>query len=92
MKKILAIAMLIVASIVFSNCKGEVVSAAECTPIVDQMFTNLVKELKPEEAEKAKSMEAAIKPGVIKECTSGKYNLDCLKAATNIAALQTCKK
>ncbi len=92
MKKILVIAMLLVTSILFSNCSKEVVSAAECGPIVDQMFTNLVKELKPEEAEKAKSMEAAIKPGVIKECTSGKYNLDCLKAATNIAALQTCKK
>ncbi len=92
MKKILIIAMLLVASILFSNCKGDVVSAAECGPIVDQMFTVLVKDLKPEEAEKAKSMEAAMKPSVIKECTSGKYNLDCLKAATNIAALQTCKK
>jgi small lipoprotein (TIGR04454 family) len=92
MKKILVIAMLLLASILFSNCKGEVVSAAECAPIVDQMFVNLLKELKPEEAEKAKSMEAAIKPGVIKECTSGKFNLDCLKSATNIAALQTCKK
>jgi small lipoprotein (TIGR04454 family) len=61
MKKILVIAMLLVTSILFSNCSKEVVSAAECGPIVDQMFTNLVKELKPEEAEKAKSMEAAIK-------------------------------
>lgn len=92
MKKILVIAMLLVTSILFSNCSKEVVSAAECGPIVDQMFANLVKELKPEEAERAKSMESVIKPNVIKECTSGKYNLDCLKAANNLAALQTCKK
>ena len=92
MKKILVIAMLLGASIVFSNCGKEAVSAAECEPIVNQMFINLAKELKPEQAEKVKAMEGTLKAGIIKECTSGKYNLDCLKAATNIAALQTCKK
>ena len=56
------------------------------------MFENLSKELTPEEAEKVKAMEGSLKPGVLKECTSGKYNLDCLKSASNIAALQTCKK
>lgn len=92
MKKILVIAMLLVASILFTNCTKEAVSAAECEPVVNQMFTNLAKELTPEEAERVKAMEGSLKPGVIKECTSGKYNLDCLKSATNIAALQTCKK
>lgn len=92
MKNFLVIAMLLVASILFSNCTKEAVSAAECEPVVDQMFANLMKELTPEEAEKVKAMEGSLKPGVIKECTSGKFKLDCLKTATNIAALQTCKK
>lgn len=92
MKKFLAIATLLVASIFFSNCTKEAVSVAECEPVVNQMFTNLIKELTPEEAEKVKAMEGSLKPGVIKECTSGKFNLECLKTATNIAALQTCKK
>ena len=92
MKKILVIAMLLVTSILFSNCAKDAVSAAECEPVVNQMFTNLSKELTPEEAERVKAMEGSLKPGVLKECTSGKYNLDCLKSATNIAALQTCKK
>lgn len=92
MKKLLLIAMLLATSIAFSNCGKPAVSAAECEPVVNQMFENLSKELKPEEAEKVKAMEATLKAGVVKECTSGKYNLDCLKAATNIAALQTCKK
>ena len=92
MKKILIIAMLLVTSIFLSNCAKEAVSAAECEPAVNQMFENLSKELTPEEAEKVKAMEGSLKPGVLKECTSGKYNLDCLKSASNIAALQTCKK
>ncbi len=64
----------------------------DCESAVTRMFANLLKELTPEEAERLKAMEASIKPGVIKECMSGKYKVDCLKTANNVADLQTCKK
>lgn len=77
------------------NCKGSSVSSAECEPIVNKLFENVSKELakeKPEEAEKISMLKATLLPTIQKECMSGKYNLDCLGKANNIAALQACKK
>jgi small lipoprotein (TIGR04454 family) len=91
MKKII---FLILISILFTivNCKGEAVSQAECEPVVAKMFDNLTKALKPEEQEKVNAMKATLQAGVVKECTTGKYDLKCMAEATSIAALQTCKK
>ncbi len=91
MKKIIFL-ILISSIFAIANCKGEAVSAAECEPVITKMFDNLTKALKPEEQEKVKAMEATLKAGVVKECTTGKYDLKCMAEATSIAALQTCKK
>ncbi|MBE7413597.1 MAG: TIGR04454 family lipoprotein [Leptospiraceae bacterium] len=91
MKKILFL-IVVVGFVLTMNCKGSSVSSAECEPIVNKLFENLSKELKPEEAEKVSMMKATLLPTIQKECMSGKYDLDCLSKATNIAALQACKK
>jgi small lipoprotein (TIGR04454 family) len=92
MKKILPILLLTLIQFTFVNCNKEAVSAAECEPVISKMFENLTKSLKPEEQDKIKAMEATLKAGVVKECTTGKYDLTCMAAATSITALQTCKK
>jgi small lipoprotein (TIGR04454 family) len=74
------------------NCKGNSVSSAECAPVVQAMMENMssaVEGVSPEEQEKGKAM---LLPVFQKECESGKYDLECLKTAKSIAALQTCKK
>lgn len=91
MKKFTIISLLAAAILFSANCKTEKVSKAECEPVVNQMFENLTKSVTPEEAEKITALKGQLITGVIKECTSGKYSLECLKNATNIAALQTCK-
>lgn len=64
----------------------------DCESAVTRMFANLLKELTPEDAERFKTIAASVRPGVIKECMSGKYKLDCLITVNNKADLQTCKK
>ncbi|MCE9500993.1 MAG: TIGR04454 family lipoprotein [Leptospira sp.] len=85
----LAAAMILALAI---NCKGSSVSSAECEPVVNKLFENLSKELKPEEVDKISMLKATMMAGIQKECMSGKYNLDCLAKATNLAASQNCKK
>ncbi len=91
MKSFLILTVSVVLAITM-NCKGSSVSSAECEPIVNKLIENIMKEMKPEEVEKFSMLKATMVPSIQKECMSGKYNLDCLSKASNIAALQACKK
>ena len=89
-KKITVISLL--AIVAFANCKGNQYSKKECEPIVSQMLVNFSKNLKPEEVEKLSALKVQLIPTLQKECTSGKYDLECLKQSSNVMAIQTCKK
>lgn len=90
MKKYIVL-LLISASSLFINCNKDKVSAAECEPIVNNLMDKVKAEISAEQMAQFEAMKMTLQPTVQKECMSGKYNLDCLKNAANIAAIQTCK-
>ncbi|ASV13557.1 MULTISPECIES: TIGR04454 family lipoprotein [Leptospira] len=93
MKKVLMISLgaLTVLSLTVA-CPGSKHSAEECSPIVDEMLTNLTAGQKPEDAANIATMKATLVPVLQKECMSGKFDLTCLKSAKSIPAIQACKK
>jgi small lipoprotein (TIGR04454 family) len=89
MKKLASISVLLVL-LGLLNCKDNSVSEAECTPVVQSMFDTFAKATPNEsDLEKSKMM---LMPMLMKECQSGKYNLECLQNSKNITEIQTCKK
>jgi len=92
MKKMIYTAMLLSLIAGMGNCKGNQYSSAECEPVINQMLVNFTKDLQPEEVDKLATLKSQLLPMLQKECMSGKYELECLKNATNIASLQVCKK
>ena len=74
----------------FSNCSQNKYSPAECEPVVQQLVDNLSKDLSEKEQSKLNALKSNMMPVLEKECMSGKYELECLKAAKNPLAIQAC--
>jgi small lipoprotein (TIGR04454 family) len=77
----------------FANCGGgSVYTAEQCEASLNNVFDKITSQANDEDKAKFAPMKATLMGKLKKDCMDGKFDLDCLDKATNIAALQTCLK
>ncbi|WCL47644.1 TIGR04454 family lipoprotein [Leptospira sp. GIMC2001] len=77
----------------FVNCGGgNVYTSEQCEASLNNVFDKVTDAATEEDKAKFAPMKATLMGKLKKDCMEGKFDLDCLDKATNIAALQTCLK
>lgn len=91
MKKILSIAIFALLLTFSANCGGgNVYTADQCEKSLNTLFDKIAEQSSEEDQAKFAPMKATLMGKLKKECMSGKFDLECLENANNIAAMQTC--
>ncbi|MCC5814906.1 MAG: TIGR04454 family lipoprotein [Leptospira sp.] len=90
MKKI--VFLISILGLIFSmNCGGgNVYSSDQCEKTFNGLFEKMTASVSDEEKGKIAAMKPALMDKLVKDCMAGKFNLECIEKADNIAAMQTC--
>lgn len=86
--------LLAILGLAFSiNCGGgNVYSADQCEKSLNSLFDKIAETASEEDQAKFAPMKATLMGKLKKDCMEGKFDLECLSNANNIAAMQTCLK
>lgn len=77
----------------FANCGGgSVYTGEQCETTLNGLFEKIVAAASDEDKAKFAPMKATLMGKLKKDCMEGKFDLECLDKANNIASIQTCLK
>ena len=72
------------------SCGGPKVSGEECEAAINATLDKLTATLKPEDVAKLTPVRPTFVASFKKGCMEGKFDLNCMKNASDLASLQTC--
>jgi small lipoprotein (TIGR04454 family) len=72
------------------QCGGSTYTAEQCETSLNNVFDKISTNASEEDKAKFAPMKPTLMGKLKKDCMDGKFDLQCLDTASNIAAIQTC--
>ncbi len=73
-----------------ANCGGNVYSAEQCEKTFNSLFDKITAKASEEDKAKFAPMRGTLMTKLRKDCMAGKFDLECIENANDMAAMQTC--